>query len=100
MVVKNEGDDRCPHLGHAPVMSLADRFRQIKSRLEVSEREISRRCGLEETHFTKILKRLDSNPNADIEQETLHKIAVGARGMQVFWLSDRVGTALVVGEAL
>jgi len=20
MVVKNEGDDRCPHLGHAPVM--------------------------------------------------------------------------------
>lgn len=26
--------------------------------------------------------------------------AGGARGMQVFWLSDRVGTALVVGEAL
>jgi len=96
MVVKNEGDDRCPHLGHAPVMSLADRFRQIKSRLEategrrVSEREISRRCGLEETHFTKILKRLDSNPNADIEQETLHKIAVGTN-TSVQWLLSGEG---------
>ena len=56
-----------------------------------SQRELSRRSGLTEVHVGQIIRKLEKDPAARIEQATLDAIARGA-GVQGAWLSHGVGT--------
>lgn len=71
--------------------ALARRIEQILKKRDISQRELSRRSGLKETHVGMILTRLKKNPGADIERETLAAIAKGGE-TSLTWLAEGIGT--------
>ena len=85
-------DKHTTHPAKIPGMTgLRERLVSLVERAGGSQRELSRRAGLTEVHVGQIIRRLEKDPVARIEQTTLDAIARGA-GVSAAWLSHGVGT--------
>lgn len=71
---------------------LADRIRWILAKREWTARELSRRAGLQETHISSILRRLDADPEYSIALSTAVSIA-DASDISIEWLAKGEGPA-------
>jgi transcriptional regulator with XRE-family HTH domain len=67
--------------------TIADRVREILSRKDWSQSELSRRAGLTRSHIGWIL----GHPDSPVQSDTLAKIAEGA-GVSTHWLTTGQGT--------
>lgn len=85
-------DNHTTRLAKIPGMAgLRERLLDLVERAGGSQRELSRRAGLTEVHVGQIIRRLEKDPAARIEQPTLDAIARGAK-VSGAWLSHGVGT--------
>jgi hypothetical protein len=98
VVVNNGGcdnkgalNDSGSRLGYPEgVETLADRLEWFIEDRGISERELSRRSGLQEPHVGLIIKRIKKNPKATVEQPTLIALAKGM-GASLEWLATGKG---------
>lgn len=72
----------------AVTTTLAERIEWILKTRGISGRELARRAGLREPHVSVALRRLRENPSADIEAETLRKLAKGGAVSARWLLTD------------
>lgn len=78
--------------------TLLERLQWILTARGLSQRELSKRAGLNPNHLGTTMHRLRSNPDADIERDTLGALArAGDVGLE--WLAEGKGAPDASSEA-
>lgn len=91
MVVKAACGDERSHVRHAgDVTTLRERLQWILADRKISQRELARRSGLNDSQVGTTMTRLKANPNAEIERPTLVAIAKGGQ-VSLAWLATGEG---------
>lgn len=67
--------------------TLLERLTAIVKLRGISQRELSKRAGLNPNHVGTLLSRLRKNPDGDIERDTLAALARGG-GVSLEWLAE------------
>lgn len=91
--------DSASRPGYARVVqtSLEKRIELVLAKTGWSQRELSRRAGLGETHVGLILRAAKKNPTHSVELKTLQGIAAAA-GVSLAWLSSGQGSPELDGD--
>lgn len=81
-------------------MTAAERFRQIMDWTGWSAREWARRAGLrEESHVNRLISRLENEPDAAVNVDTLARLADAAKvSLDWLWLGRGLPGAIVEGS--
>lgn len=87
-----------PGYARAVQTSLEKRIELVLAKTGWSQRELSRRAGLGETHVGLILRAAKKNPTHSVELKTLQGIAAAA-GVSLAWLSSGEGGPELDGDS-
>lgn len=90
VVKRDEADGRADGVHDRGMAGFVERLRWAMQIRQWSARELARRAGMQETHVSSIIRRLETKPAADIEVSTVVRLA-RATGLTIEWLATGEG---------